>query len=156
MTSGAQGAGWLSSETARGPASTLASENRPIFSSTVICQAPAISRINYSSKKRRINYSTTYLKPRHIFHLTNMTLWKVIKTHTGTSTPLCAARSHSQQAIAVSMPCSVNIFRGDQHRWCRSWGSQSERKNIERHLNSLLQKKKPIDKMKWGSAVYFW
>lgn len=51
--------------------------------------------------------------------------------HTGTSTPLCAARSHSQQAMAVSMPCSVNIFRGDQHRWCKSRGSQSERHHIE-------------------------
>lgn len=45
---------------------------------------------------------------------------------TGTSTPLCAASSHSQQAIAVSILCSVNIFRGDQQRWCKSRGSQSE------------------------------
>lgn len=44
---------------------------------------------------------------------------------TGTSIPIRAASSHSQQAIAVSIPCSVNILSGDQHRWCRSWGSQS-------------------------------
>lgn len=49
------------------------------------------------------------------------------ETHlcTGTSTPARAANSHSQQAIAVSMPCSVNILSGDQQRWCRSCGSQS-------------------------------
>lgn len=46
VTSGGQGAGWLSSDAARGSASTWASENKPIFSSTVICHAPAISRIN--------------------------------------------------------------------------------------------------------------
>ncbi|TNN54426.1 hypothetical protein EYF80_035335 [Liparis tanakae] len=46
VTSGGQGTGWLSSDAARGSASTLASENKPIFSSTVICQAPAISRMN--------------------------------------------------------------------------------------------------------------
>lgn len=45
-TSGAQGAGWLSSDTASGPAPTWVSENKPIFSSTDICQAPAISRMN--------------------------------------------------------------------------------------------------------------
>lgn len=63
MTSGAQGVGWLSSETARGPASTLVSENNPIFSSTVICQAPAISRINYSggSRKYKLIYFWTFI-----------------------------------------------------------------------------------------------
>ena len=44
---------------------------------------------------------------------------------TGTSMPVRAASSHSQQAMAVSMPCSVNILMGDQQRWCRSWGSKS-------------------------------
>lgn len=61
MTSGAQGVGWLSSETARGQVSTLVSENNPIFSSTVICHAPAISRMNYaggSPKYKSINFST--------------------------------------------------------------------------------------------------
>ena len=44
---------------------------------------------------------------------------------TGTSTPFLPASSHSQQARAVSMPCSLNICRGPQHRWWRSCGSQS-------------------------------
>ena len=44
---------------------------------------------------------------------------------TGTSTPFLPASSHSQQAMAVSMPCSLNICRGPQHRWWRSCGSQS-------------------------------
>lgn len=44
--------GWLSSEAARGSASTLASENKPIFSSTVICHAPAISRMNCRADSR--------------------------------------------------------------------------------------------------------
>jgi hypothetical protein len=35
---------------------------------------------------------------------------------TGTSTPFLPASSHSQQASAVSMPCSLNIRRGPQHR----------------------------------------
>lgn len=46
VISGGHGIGWLSSEAARGSASTWVSENRPIFSSTVICHAPAISRMN--------------------------------------------------------------------------------------------------------------
>lgn len=50
---------------------------------------------------------------------------KKTQLHTGTSTPTRAASSHSQQAMAVSMPWAVNILRGDQQRWCRSWGSQS-------------------------------
>lgn len=78
--------------------------------------------------------------------------------HTGTSTPLCAARSHSQQAIAVSMPCSVNIFRGDQHRWCRSRGSQSETQNIENDHSLIIGKNsgqycwKSLN-IKWNEAV---
>ena len=35
---------------------------------------------------------------------------------TGTSTPFLPASSHSQQARAASMPCSLNIWRGPQHR----------------------------------------
>lgn len=123
MTSGAQGVGWLSSETARGPASTLVSENNPIFSSTVICQAPAISRINWAggSGKYKPIYFWTFIWQ-------SVARWyKECVRRTGTSTPLCAARSHSQQAMAVSILCSVNIFRGDQHRWCKSRGSQSEK-----------------------------
>lgn len=125
-TSGAQGVGWLSSETARGPASTLVSENNPIFSSTDICQAPAISRINYTggSRKNKSIYIWAFIWQ-------SVAWWyKECLRHTGTSTPLCAARSHSQQAMAVSILCSVNIFRGDQHRWCKSSGSHSE--NIQR------------------------
>ncbi len=45
---GGRGSGWLSSEAAKGSASDSVSENKPIFSSTVICQAPAISRMNYT------------------------------------------------------------------------------------------------------------
>lgn len=57
--------------------------------------------------------------------------WRWVERRTGTSTAVCAARSHSQQAMAVSMPCSVNIFRGDQHRWCRRRGSQSATKQYK-------------------------
>ncbi len=46
VTLGGRGSGWLSSEAAKGSASDSVSENKPIFSSTVICQAPAISRMN--------------------------------------------------------------------------------------------------------------
>lgn len=48
---------------------------------------------------------------------------------TGTSTPFLPASSHSQQASAASMPCSLNMRRGPQHRWCRSCGSQSGTKH---------------------------
>lgn len=69
-----------------------------------------------------------YILTKTHIHVTNYSydFMKRINKHTGTSTPLCAARSHSQQAIAVSMPCSVNIFRGDQHRWPPMNASLSE------------------------------
>lgn len=65
-----------------------------------------------------------------------------IRSCTGTSTPTRAASSHSQQAMAVSMPCAVNILRGDQQRWCKSCGSHSgvhrrERQQLINKTNTL-------------------
>lgn len=53
VTSGGRGTGWRSSDAAKGSASGSISEKRPIFSSTVICHAPAISRINYTQTHQR-------------------------------------------------------------------------------------------------------
>lgn len=78
---------------------------------------------NIISFFQNINVSTNILGT-FFFFLLKMTDGRTLCI-TGTSTPVLAARSHSQQAIAVSMPFSVNIFSGDQHRWCRSCGSQS-------------------------------
>lgn len=77
------------------------------------------------------------------------------KRRTGTSTPLCAARSHSQQAMAVSILCSVNIFRGDQHRWCKSRGSQSENTPRDK-WDFFLRATANISVWTSGTHSHFW
>lgn len=139
VISGGHGIGWLSSEAARGSASTWVSENKPFFSSTVICHAPAISRINWqtvTTMQTLIRCPQVEMKPEEI---EKMIVYRYFHSNTSCQQPLPASDG-SFHAV-----CCEHLERRPaevvQELWITLWSPQKRKVTAHpqiQHLTACL------------------